>query len=485
MPDINNSLAMQVNANPINLQSTIGTISQLQLAQAHAGLYGLQAQQEARKLAGFDYLKNNPTDYAGAIQAGLDPSVGSTLQQIGERTREYATNPQGLSTESTQQLTGAGKNIAETGKIQADTQNTNTDISGKIAQGVLVDPSNDKVWSDAVNKHYDTFGGSTLEKQQLLAVKDPALRTKIAASYAGQAVPPSDFTKPHNVPVTDAVTTPAAILGGPAAAATPAPAPSQGGMIPGGGTIIGGGAATQPAPASPNARVAQSFGTAAPAMSVGQAKESEGYGGELAKVLPALSDKANQSRQANFTLDQMRNESQSWDMGKGATTLMTAQQYIKPIANALGSDTFDKPVSDFESFQKNSGTLVRQAVKEVSSRAAVQEFNLIQKQLPTADMSRRGFNQIADQFQSVNDFNIAKQQAGQAYHDTTGTMDKFESDWNKNISPSAFLVARMPADQVGELKANLQRTPEGRATLNSITTQLQWAHDHNLDQLVR
>jgi hypothetical protein len=501
MPDINNSLAMQVNTSPLNLQSTLGTISQIQLAQAHAGLYGLQAQQEARKLAGFEYLKANPTDYLGAIKSGLDPAVGQTLQMMNEREKQYQVGG-GLSAESTQQFTGAAKNRAETGKIGVETTAASTDLGSKIAQGVIANPSNDSVWQNAVEQHYQTFGGPSLERQQMLAIKDPKQRMQIAKAYAAQGVPPGTFGAPHNVSPTETVTTPGASYSTPQEASVATNRP--GGALQSTPAMIGDDEAvrkglysptpeqrargvTGPAQSAPNQRVAGGFGTIAPAMTPGQQKESEAYGGEVAKVLPALADKANQSRQSNFTLDQMRNESQTWDMGKGAQTLLTAGQYLKSAAAVLGmQNTFlDKPIADYESFNKNAGTLVRQAVKEVSSRAAVQEFNLIQKQLPSSDMTRKGFNQIADQFQSVNDFNIAKHQAGQAWRDAAGSMDKFETEWNKNITPTAFFVSRLPPDQVGALKANLERTPEGRVTLRSLTKQLQWAHDHNLDQLVK
>lgn len=474
MAEVNNSLAAQVSAGkgvePLDLTKTLGTISQMQLANAHAGLYGLQAQQEARKLQGFDYLKGNPSDYLGAIQRGLDPAVGSTLQGMSEKERAYKATPGGLAPESFEKLTYAGKNKAETERIGVETGKERMEVTGRVAAMIASDPSD-----EGVKRAHDVAKAAGVDTnplafQQMLRMS-PEQRVQAAKAKISGGMSPAELTAPHNAPPTDQVTSRGEIL------ATPQTPPTAG------GTTFGP-QGTQPGGYGAPAPFAQRFGAPA-AMTPQKFKESEGYGVEMAKVLPELADKANSSRQANFTLDQMRNESQSWDMGKGGTALMTAQQYLKPVANALGSTVFDKPVADFESFQKNTGTLVRQAVKEVSSRAAVQEFSMIQNQLPSANMSRQGFNQISDQFQSVNDFNIAKHQAGQAWRDATGSMDKFETEWNKNITPAAFLVSRLPPDQLGALKANLERTAEGRSTLSSITRQLKWAHDHNLDQLVR
>lgn len=483
MAEINNSLAAQVNSNPIDLSKTLGTISQIQLAQAHAGLYGLQAQQEARKLAGFDYLKSNPTDYQGAIQRGLDPSVGSTLQTMSEKDRAYGLTPGGVSPESYNSLTSAQEHRAKTAQIGAETDTKAAENKARIAQGYLASPS-DENWSAGINAAYSNGYVDKLNAQRLLSIRDPRQREQAAQSWVSSGVAPNEYVKPVGISPTERITTPGALMRPPVASSN---------RVMGDREAVQGGlyeptpaeAAKGWAVAPPASRVGQTFGAVPPAMTPGQLKESEAYGGELAKALPALAEKADNARNMNFTLDQMKKESETWSMGKGGTAIATAQQYLKPIANAFGNTSFDKPVADFESFQKNAGTLVRQAVKEVSPRAAVQEFQLIQGQLPSADMSRNGFNQIVDQFQAVNDYNIAKHQAGQVFRDATGTMDKFDADWNKNITPSAFLVARLPADQLGALRANLQRTPEGRATLKSLKTQLQWAHDHNLDAMVK
>lgn len=486
MPEINNSLAMQVNASPIDLTKTIGTISQLQLAQAHAGLYGLQSQQEARKLNALQYLKDNPTDYMGYIQQGGDPSVGSTLQGMGEKERQFSSNPLGLATENY-------KHVADTAKTMADTKEKGLMTGAQIAQGVLSDPSNDSVWRNAVDQHYQTHGGSMLEKQQMLGVKDPQMRANIAKAYAAQGVPPGTFAAPHTYSPTQAVTTPGENYVVPQTTSVVAPNRAP---IPSSGRVMGDDEAVRTGlydptteqtqrGVTPNARVTQGFGARQPTMTPAQFAESEAYGKEMAKVLPELAAKADNAKQANFTLDQMKAESESWRMGRGGNALMSAQQMMKPLANKFGYTGFDKPIADFEAFQKNAGVLTRQAVKEVSSRAAVQEFQMIQDQLPSANMTRGGFNQIADQFQAVNDYAIAKHQAAQAWRDATGSMDKFDTEWNKNISPAAFLVSRLSPENLGALKTNLERTAEGRATLQSLTKQLQWARDHKLGELAR
>lgn len=480
MPEINNSLAMQVASSPVDLKGTLGALSQIQLANAHAGLYGLQSQQEQRKLNALQYLKENPTDYLGYIQQGGDPSVGSTLQSMGEKERQFSSNPLGLASENY-------KHVADTAKTVQDTRKIGSEFGSQIAQGVISDPQNDSVWRNAVDQHYQTFGGSTLEKQQVMGIKDPNQRLQIAKAYAAQGVSPNTFGAPHNVEPTQSVTTPAASYAVPQNAPARAPVQSSPRVMGDDEAVRNGlyeptadqtqrGIAPQP-----NARVSQGFGQLGPAMTPAQVKESTEYADTLGKMPAQLSEKANNAKNMNFTLQQMRDESANWPfMGKGTEAAAEAAKYLKPFANAFGSTTFDNFVGDFEAFKKNAGTLVRQAVKDVSSRAAVQEFQMIQDQLPSADMSRGGFNKIVDQFQAVNDYQIAKQRAAQNWRDKNGTLDKFDADWNKNVSPTAFLIQRMSPEQLTDVATKLQATPSGRQTLNSMKSQMRWANENGL-----
>lgn len=49
MPDYNPAVAAGINPNPVNLGSTINSLTQLQVGQAHAGLLQLQQMQQARE----------------------------------------------------------------------------------------------------------------------------------------------------------------------------------------------------------------------------------------------------------------------------------------------------------------------------------------------------------------------------------------------------------------------------------------------------
>jgi len=473
MPDnYNPAVATSMPVNQLSLASTFSTISDLQRTQAATALSQLQALQTTRQynaLAAASQAAARGEDASTAyITSGGDPSGLGAIQNWQANNRFMQSNnglmPQGLEAEAsaTNSLSSAAKNRQETSNLavtnqtlQLEKQQKLMGLRGNIAQGMGTD---DDSWNAGIAQLDGHLSPNGLKRLQ--AAKTPEQRAALKQELINAATPTSDYTAPVSKDPGNTLMTRGQVMN---AASPPA---------------------AQPSPAQP--------GAAAPAPAIGPARsplqgvpptqlqEQKNYGDYLGKEPGDLADKANIARQQNFTLDQMKQESASWDMGKGAPTLMAAQQYIKPFANAFGNTSFDKPVGDFDAFQKNTGTLVRQAVKEVSSRAAVQEMVMIQNTMPSAGMSRQGFNQIADQMGAVNDFQIAKQHAAQQFRSQNGTLDGFDDQWNQNVTPSAFLVSRMSPQDLHQMSANLQKTPEGRATLNSIKQQITYANKNGL-----
>ncbi len=281
----------------------------------------------------------------------------------------------------------------------------------------------------------------------------------------------------------------------PSAAGTPAPIP--GGFSSGSAVLPSGRTVSEAAPAvTPQASarfLEQLHGTGAgggvgvnaqglPVVQTGlnplQKSSLEKRGTELEDYGAQLDANATAAKQNNFLIDQMRRESASWEMGKFADHINDAKAYVSAFGHQFGLDTsgYDKTVGDFQAFNKNSMELVRAATRATSSRAAVQEMQMIQQALPSATMTRQGFGQIADQMQALNDYHVAKQQAAQLWRGQHGgTLDQFEANWNGAMSPAAFWVYRMPADQLRVVTAQLQKTPEGRAAVSRIMNEMQVA----------
>ncbi|HLJ18899.1 MAG TPA: hypothetical protein VKU84_01810, partial [Stellaceae bacterium] len=104
-----------------------------------------------------------------------------------------------------------------------------------------------------------------------------------------------------------------------------------------------------------------------------QQQSLEARGRHLEEYGANLDADAESSKTNNFLLDQMRRESQSWDMGKFANVEGDVRAYASAFAHSFGvsPDWIDKPLGDLQAFNKNSMELTRQVVRATSSRAAV------------------------------------------------------------------------------------------------------------------
>jgi hypothetical protein len=124
---------------------------------------------------------------------------------------------------------------------------------------------------------------------------------------------------------------------------------------------------------------------------------------------------ANAAKQQNFLLDQLKTESQGWSAGMGpfAPHLADAQRWAQQIFP--DAPDLAKSIGNYQAFNKNAMEIVRVQVRNTSSRASTQEFQMIQQTLPGASMSRPAFDQITDQLGSLNDYKLAKQQAASTW----------------------------------------------------------------------
>jgi len=479
MAEINNSLAATVSAGqpaqPLDLTKTLSAIAQIDLAKAHAGLYGLQAQQEARKLQGFDYLKGNPTDYTGAIQKGLDPSVGNTLQTMAERERAYNVTPGRVSPESFSHLTSAGKNVAETGKIGVETQGAKADVERKYvelraqhAQAVAVDPKNDDVWHGAVDAGVKLMPGSDLQKEaarnRAYAISDPNERLKLVTPHIAAGLSPADATQPHSIPNTEDVQTRFGVLGRNGSAG------QNGGM---------------PTTIMPKVKLG-SVGFIPARMTPGQVKEQEAVAGDLAKELETYKTEAGNASGIKYLLHNLIDDASRLPTGKGANIAGFLKQWLQaagqtiPGIEKIAKDYTD-PIAAFEAVQKNAGQLTRATLKDVQGKAAV-EYRMIQEQLPNAEMSEKGLKLVTSQMMAPEDYKQSRFQAATIYREHHKTLDGFAAEWNKNVGPGAFLFMRLPKDEQTGLKERMGKTTAGKKALESLRTQIEWINQHGLDE---
>lgn len=193
-------------------------------------------------------------------------------------------------------------------------------------------------------------------------------------------------------------------------------------------------------------------------------------------------DEADAAQQTLATLSNMHSELGDFTQGPFAAPTQAIARYLRLI-----DPSWDKQVASYEDFTKNAGTITRQAVREVSGRAAVQEYQMIQNTLPSQDMSPVGVGRVMNELTGLSDYKVVKAQAQAAWeaaHGGPGNVTGFEADFQKKVTPYAFIIARMFPDDRKEMFAKLQASEPGRQQLAKIQTQLQYLKVTGLDQVM-
>lgn len=213
----------------------------------------------------------------------------------------------------------------------------------------------------------------------------------------------------------------------------------------------------------------------------------EKRGTELEEYGKELQIQAGAAVNQQFLIDQMRRESGAgagWEPGRFAEWVGDVRAMLQgALGNKLSPDSLNEALANYQAFQKNGMQLTMQATRAMSARAAVQEMQMIQQALPSVKLSNGGLGYIFDQLSANNDFARAKAQAAESWRSGhSGTLAGFDSDWNQNVSPFAFLVHRISAPDLQTMASNLQQTAQGRALLNRIQTEMRWAAQRNLFQ---
>lgn len=459
MPDYNPAVALGIKPPENDLSRTFNTIANIQQSQAHTGLYNLQALQEARRFNALneaaDAYRNNQDPVARYLSAGGDPAGANMLQNIFAGQREMAQTPGGIRPSAYRELTGAAKSRAEIGEIGARTQDIRYNQASRLAGGVLPNPSDDQAWSEFVHAHSAAVGGTRLQEQQALMIKDPARRAQIAQAHSMQGVSPNEVNMPREFDPSKTVTT----LGR---------------------TIAGGGGATSPGGAV--------SGAGAPIVQGMMPRERAGeaaMGGQDAKYTEAVTTKSQTARGVNTTLGNMARDAEDLPVGRGMTGVAEGRAWLQSVYdnNVLGSKSW-MPAPDknataaYDSLVKNSGQLTRQALMQTHERAAM-AYTMIQKQLPNIETSRGGMGRLVAEWGGLNDDDIYKQQV-MAQRPVAGRSDRFEAEWNKNVNPVTFMLNRLSKEDRAAVIAGLKKTDQGQQVLADVTSTIKYLHDNGI-----
>jgi hypothetical protein len=272
--------------------------------------------------------------------------------------------------------------------------------------------------------------------------------TKVAANMTGAPV------------ATDA--------GGAAPAAAPAPQSGVGGL------------SGPPAPTPQQAADIEQKKTVALASANSNIKQVQDYQDDMVA-------KAQTAQRMNNLISQARQETAGWTQGTYADHKMAALKVWDTLRNnvneVLGKKVFGDPdpsIGNWEAFNKDMLANVNAVVREVSPRAAVQEYQTIQKAQPQDTTSPQGTQMLFDQMQGIGDWVQAKSDAAGRLDKPTSSTNGFESTWNNTVTPTAFIAHRMSVPDFTAFRSRLSQTQEGRDLLGRIVTQMKFLDEHGL-----
>lgn len=293
---------------------------------------------------------------------------------------------------------------------------------------------------------------------------------------------------------------PAAAQSQPVAAPAPAPVaapPAQAPAAINAPPLIPAGSST-PTAAAAVAPQPQNAGleTVASGMSKAALAEQEAQGKNYGELPGQLDKDASGAKDLITNIEEMQHHVGTWQMGKWADQEENAREGGQSIAHFFGINTpeWDQKIADFQAFNKLAANLPRAAAKELGSRTGIQELNLLGKSFPAPTTSEGGFEVIAPQLKGLADFKVAKQQAANQWRAANGNSvgpasfaggKDFQTVWNENASPTAFVIHRMAQENPRALQAALARMksqPGGQVALDNIIKQTKWAADAGLLQ---
>jgi hypothetical protein len=302
----------------------------------------------------------------------------------------------------------------------------------------------------------------------------------VAGAQAGGKLPAEiaqEQYKPQQVAPGHALVIPQFPGGYPAPGGAPVQAPSVGGGLAAGGAI------SQGAPAGATPQGASGVpGTVIPGLTPAEMSEQEKRGAHVEEQAQENIDMAANAQRQNALMDRMKADVGNFPQGPLGPATSTMNSYLR----YFDPEGKQQPVATAEEFNKNAGIILRQAVHDTSSRAAVQEYRLIGNTLPAQENSPMGTIRVLNEFQGLNDYVIAKTQAQGIWRQThNGSVRDFETDWQSRVTPDAFMMYRMtPQDRQSTIQ-QLQQTPGGRSTLNTLAGQMQYLKSSGLEKAIQ
>lgn len=223
-----------------------------------------------------------------------------------------------------------------------------------------------------------------------------------------------------------------------------------------------------------------------------QERSQEEQAGEEQKNKQDIINEGEEAQRANAALNNMIQDIapgglQSFTPGPWSSMKYKIQSYMRTLP---GFGDFNAgPIASYEDYIKNFGMQVRGEVRKLSSRAAVQEYGMVQEALASPTMSPRGLADLLPEFKGLNLYSVAQAQALQQWlampqHAQSPDIQKFETQWQQNVTPYTFTTLMMPPARQNELFGILRKTDAGRAQIKELMRQWSYLRSSGLERIL-
>lgn len=209
-------------------------------------------------------------------------------------------------------------------------------------------------------------------------------------------------------------------------------------------------------------------------ISPGQTAEIKAQGDRNAAAIDAAQAGATAAEKHIQLLDQMRATADEFRLGAGSHLVASAQGWGQYFG--ITSDEANRQLGAYQDMRKLGVTAGASAIKDVSSREALQGQKMIWEAQPNPGMSPDGFRRVTDSLQGADLAMIAKNKW--AASQVTGT--KIDATWQSGTRAQAANVFWMQRMLESDPKlaqttvTNLSKTPGGKALLQKIFDAKQW-----------
>ena len=220
--------------------------------------------------------------------------------------------------------------------------------------------------------------------------------------------------------------------------------------------------------------------------------ETQGNANKNVEEFAGYKQAAANSSTTKTVLRSLNDDAERVYTGKGAINKGDAQKWmlaasqlpgVGPLVKHFAGDQSD-PVAAIENIRKNIGIISRQAVGDIHETSAA-ALESVQNSLPTEEMSAKGLKLATSQMMAIEDFKQARLQSADAWQKSHGgSLNGFASDWSKNMGPATFVMARLPKEEQLAVRERLNKTLEGKRTIEAIDRQLAWGAKHGLDAVI-